>query len=106
MCITDSCLSCKEPTFDCIWRNFGCNSLSPSPTHTTITVTVSQIIYSTTTIAIANPLPQSEGHADTNVLALGTVIGLLIIVVLLLIAGWMWTCWNIKKKGIRIDKYV
>ena len=107
-----SCTSqpCNQLEFNCTKVNHDV----PSPTPTTATGTVSQVIHSTITIAKADKLPvaQSEGRDQANIpstLILGTIIGLLSVLVLLLIAGWMWTCWIMKKKGIilsRIDKYV
>ncbi len=77
-----------------------------------VTATVPQIIDSTATMAITNKfVAQSVGRdqIDPSTLVLGTIIGLLCLLVLLLIAGWSWTCWIMKKKAIRLprtDKYV
>ena len=101
---------CNQLEFNCTKVNHDV----PSPTPTTATDSVSKVIHSTIIIAKTDKLPvaQSENRDQTNIpstLFLGTIIGLLSVLVLLLIAGCMWTCWIMKKKGIRlsiIDKYV
>ena len=107
----ESCTSqsCDQLQFDCIKTSHGNNQV-PSPTHTI--ATMFQDVYPTTTITIANKLlAQSAGQdqTDTSILALGTIIGLLSLVMLLLIAGWIWTYWIMKKRETvlsRTDKYV
>ena len=81
------------------------NHDAPSPTPTTATDTVSKVTHSTLIIAKADKLPvaQSENRDQTNIpstLVLGTIIGLLSVLVLLLIPGWMWTCWIMKKRKL------
>ena len=81
------------------------NNEDPSVTPVTLTIaTMPQVTYSTTTVN--KFLAQSVGQTDV---VLGTIIGLLCLLVLMLIAGWSWTCWILKKRAIRLprtDKYV
>lgn len=84
------------------------NHEDPSPV-TRTTATVPQVIYSTTTTATVNAQSIGRDQIDPSTLVLGTIIGLLCLLVLLLIAGWSWTCWILKKRAIRLprtDKYV
>ena len=88
--------------------NHGNNNV-PSPTRTI--ATMFQDVYPTKTIAIANKLLaplEGQGQTDTSMLALGTTIVLLSLVVVFLITGWIWICWIMKKRKTlpRTDKYV
>ena len=95
----ESCTSqsCDLPKFDCIWRDRGYKSFS-SPT----TMTTSQVIYPTTTVTLASdskmspPVDNAKNHG--LIVALGTIIGLLGLLVLLLITGWMWMYSIMKKR--------
>ena len=75
-----------------IWLDYECNCLpvqtstaSPEDTHTC------------SKTANVGPFPQ-KNHLQISVAGFSAMVGLQIILLAIVITGWIWTCWVVKKR--------
>ena len=72
----------------------------------TITKFTTKTIASVTTIPCSRIVPINDVQQNESVVnqsqcsqALGALLGLVVVVLAVVITGWVWTCWIMKKKG-------
>lgn len=94
---------CNKTQFNKLWVNQACNCCPP-PTDTSSMTIPQTITYPTTMATMASGSFQMTSHIEISIVAFGVIIGLLgllIILLIITISGWAWTCWIIKKGGMK-----
>ena len=95
---------CESPRNICIASEvFNRNEMAPATSTTIVTKTIMSVTtVPCSSIAPAGDLEQlnrSVANQSQPLQVLGALLGLLVVVLAIVITGWVWTCWIVKKRG-------